>query len=114
MLTDLAKEETNIRFEIDGESICTLAELAKQIDLKKSTVRNRWNRGVHDIDKLTAKPKSRNFKARKLLYHGKHYSSLQDFADDNHLNSSTVRSRWSRGVRNPYDLAKPVHHKEAD
>lgn len=102
------RTKTNIQFEINGIEINSLSELAVMYDLKKSTVRNRWNRGIRDLEKLTAQPKGRNFKAHKILYNGRFYDSLQEFSDDNHLNCSTVRSRWNRGVRNPSILAKPV------
>ena len=111
---ELTQDKAKICFEVDGRVINSLSELAILYDLNKSTVRNRWNRGVHDLTKLTAKPKTRNFTARKILYHGKRYASIKDFEDDNHLNCSTVRSRWERGVRNAYDLAKPVRHRNAE
>lgn len=108
MSTLKKKSKTNIQFKINGVKINSLAELAIMYNLNKSTVRNRWNRGVRELEKLTAQPKGRNFKAHKILYHGRFYDSLQEFSDDNNLNCSTVRSRWNRGVRNPDILAKPV------
>lgn len=97
------------KVEIDGKVYRNPKDVEKLTQISKNTLIARWYRGIHDAERLLAKPKKtqRGGKRISIPYQGKQYTSLGSLADDAGLSRQLVYTRYNRGKRIETGLLAP-------
>lgn len=113
------KQEISIKYQ--GKKYTTFSSLARKTGISKNTIRDRWNRGIHDPNLLTKnqvvnsqKKNNRsnlNKTGHTIIFREKTYSSLSEFARTNQISPRLVQRRWNRGIRDPEKLIAPPDPK---
>lgn len=109
------KQEISIKYQ--GKKYTTFSSLARKTGISKNTIRDRWNRGIHDPNLLvktqvvSSKKKNKRSNLNKtghtIIFREKTYNSLSEFARTNRRSPRLVQRRWSRGIRDPEKLIAP-------
>ena len=120
---DRKKRRTNQNFSINykGKNYTTFSSLARKTGISKNTIRDRWNRGIHDPNLLvktqvvSSKKKNKRSNLNKtghtIIFREKTYNSLSEFARTNRRSPRLVQRRWNRGIRDPEKLIVPPDPK---
>ena len=113
------KQEISIKYQ--GKKYTTFSSLARKTGISKNTIRDRWNRGIHDPNLLvknqvvSSKKKNKRSNLNKtgytIIFREKTYNSLSEFARTNQRSPRLVLRRWSRGIRDPEKLIAPPDPK---
>lgn len=113
------KQEISIKYQ--GKKYTTFSSLARKTGISKNTIRDRWNRGIHDPNLLvknqvvSSKKKNKRSNLNKtghtIIFREKTYNSLSEFARTNQRSPRLVQRRWSRGIRDPEELIAPPDPK---
>lgn len=113
------KQEISIKYQ--GKKYTTFSSLARKTGISKNTIRDRWNRGIHDPNLLvktqvvSSKKKNKRSNLNKtghtIIFREKTYNSLSEFARTNRRSPRLVLRRWSRGIRDPEKLIAPPDPK---
>ena len=113
------KQEISIKYQ--GKKYTTFSSLARKTGISKNTIRDRWNRGIHDPNLLvknqvvSSKKKNKRSNLNKtghtIIFREKTYNSLSEFARTNRRSPRLVQRRWSRGIRDPEKLIAPPDPK---
>ena len=113
------KQEISIKYQ--GKKYTTFSSLARKTGISTNTIRDRWNRGIHDPNLLvknqvvSSKKKNKRSNLNKtghtIIFREKTYNSLSEFARTNRRSPRLVLRRWSRGIRDPEKLIAPPDPK---
>lgn len=113
------KQEISIKYQ--GKKYTTFSSLARKTGISKNTIRDRWNRGIHDPNLLvktqvvSSKKKNKRSNLNKtghtIIFREKTYNSLSEFARTNRRSPRLVQRRWNRGIRDPEKLIAPPDPK---
>ena len=113
------KQEISIKYQ--GKKYTTFSSLARKTGISTNTIRDRWNRGIHDHNLLvknqvvSSKKKNKRSNLNKtghtIIFREKTYNSLSEFARTNRRSPRLVLRRWSRGIRDPEKLIAPPDPK---
>lgn len=113
------KQEISIKYQ--GKKYTTFSSLASKTGISKNTIRDRWNRGIHDPNLLvktqvvSSKKKNKRSNLNKtghtIIFREKTYNSLSEFARTNRRSPRLVQRRWNRGIRDPEKLIAPPDPK---
>lgn len=113
------KQEISIKYQ--GKKYTTFSSLARKTGISKNTIRDRWNRGIHDPNLLvknqvvSSKKKNKRSNLNKtghtIIFREKTYNSLSEFARTNQRSPRLVQRRWNRGIRDPEKLIAPPDPK---
>lgn len=112
---DRKKRRTNQNFSINykGKNYTTFTSLSIETGISKSTIRDRWNSGIRDPEKLIAPPdpkyqhKSVYVKQYEIVVRGEKYTSIASLARKYDLKPAVISKRIRDG-KTGEDLIKPV------